>query len=232
MVNRGMSRIPVKLVTWDEIIEWSWSLADKIRESGYKPDVIVALARGGYVPARLLCDFLDIENLLSIQSQHWTEAAKREERAIIKYPYKIDLAGQKVLIVDDICDTGESLILARRFISENWNPGEIKIATLQWISSVAKLKPDYYTVEVKDWTWFQYPWTRLEDTYEFIKRMMNETYKETGKKEWSYQEIIEGFREWYGIDVGERYYRDALRILIEKGIITYNPVDKKYILKV
>ncbi len=225
-----MARVPVKLVDWSEIVDWAWELARKIKKSGYKPDVVVALARGGYVPARLLCDFLDIENLLSIQSQHWTEAAKKEERAIIKFPYKVDLSGLKVLIVDDICDTGESLILAKKFIQENWKPAEIKIATLQWISPVAKIKPDYYTIEVKDWTWFQYPWTRLEDTYQFIKRMMTETYKETGKKEWTYTEIVDGFKEWYGIDVGERYYKDALALLEEKGVIKYDRSRGKYIL--
>ncbi|RLG83013.1 MAG: phosphoribosyltransferase [Thermoprotei archaeon] len=225
-----MPRVPVKLVSWEDIVNWAWELANKIRKDGYRPDVIIALARGGYVPARLLCDFLDVENLISIQSQHWTEAAKKEERAIIKYPYKIDLSGHRVLVVDDICDTGESLILAKNYILENWNPVELKIATLQWISPVAKIKPDYYTIEVKDWTWFQYPWTRLEDTYEFLKRMMTETYKEIGKKEWSYEEIIKGFHEWYGIDVGERYYRDALRILEEKNIIKYDISRDKYIL--
>ena len=211
--------MPVKLVSWSDVVEWSYGLARVVRESGYRPRVVVALARGGYVPARLLCDFLDIENLLSLQSQHWTEAAKREERAIIKYPYRVDLDGAPVLVVDDICDTGESLILAKKYIEENWNPGEVRTATLQWISPVAKIKPDYYYIEVKEWTWFQYPWTRLEDTYQFIKRIMEETSRETGKREWSRQEIIESFKEWYGIDVGEPYYTEALRILEEKGVI-------------
>jgi len=226
-----MPRIPVKLVSWEEIVDWSWELARKIRESGYKPDIVVAIARGGYVAARLICDFLDIENLVSLQSQHWTEAAKKEERAIIKFPYKINLKGMKALIVDDIADTGESLILAKKFVTENWNPDEVKIATLQWISPVSKIKPDYYTIEVKDWTWFQYPWTRLEDTYEFIKRMMEDVAKETGKKEWSYEEIVEKFKEWYGIDVGDRYYKDALRILEEKHVIEYDRVSRKYLFK-
>ncbi|NPA97982.1 MAG: phosphoribosyltransferase [Crenarchaeota archaeon] len=225
-----MPRVNVRLVSWEDIVDWAWGLADKIRASGYKPDVVVALARGGYVPARLICDFLDIENLLSIQSQHWTEAAKAEEKAIIKFPYTVDLSGMRVLLVDDIVDTGDTLSLAKKFVTENWKPLEARTAALQWISPVAKFKPDYYYIEVKEWIWFQYPWTRLEDTYQFIKRMMTETYKETGKKEWSYQEIIDGFKEWYGIDVGERYYRDALRILEEKGIIKHDETTGKYVL--
>ncbi|WP_048058889.1 phosphoribosyltransferase [Desulfurococcus amylolyticus] len=227
-----MPRVRTHLVTWDEIVEWSMNLARIIRENGYKPELVVAVSRGGFVPARLICDFLGVENLASIQSQHWTEAAKAEERAILKYPFKLDASGMKVLVVDDIVDTGETLRLARDYIRDSWSPLEVKTAALQWISPVAKYKPDYYYLEVKEWIWFQYPWTRLEDTYQFIKRMMSETYKETGKKEWSYKEIIDGFKEWYGIDVGDMYYREALRILLEKDIVKYDPGRDKYLLKV
>ena len=226
-----MTKISVKLVSWNEVVNWSWELADMIRRSGYKPNIVVALARGGYIPARLLCDLLDIENLVSAQSQHWTEAAKKEDKAIIKYPYKINLSGHKVLVVDDICDTGESLILAKDYIIKNWDPSEVNTATLQWISSVAKIKPDYYAMEVKKWIWFQYPWTRLEDTYEFINRIMNETYKETGKNTWGYDEIVNSFIEWYGVDVGERYYKKALYMLEEKGIIRYDHKRNEYLLR-
>lgn len=227
-----MPRIKTYLVSWEEIVDWSMHLAEIVLKDGYRPDIVVAVSRGGFVPARLLCDFLGIENLLSIQSQHWTEAAKAEEKAVLKYPYNIDAHGLKILVVDGIVDTGETLKLARDYIRENWRPNEVKTAALQWISPVAKFKPDYYYIEITEWTWFQYPWTRLEDTYQFIKRMMVETYKETGKKEWNYQEIINGFKEWYGIDVGEVYYKKALEVLVTKGIITFDKNRNVYVLKV
>ncbi len=214
-----MPRVPVKLVTWEEIVEWSRGLAKKIEESGYRPDVVIAIARGGFVPARLVCDFLGIENLLSIQSQHWTEAARKGERAIIKFQYTIDLRGLRALLIDDIVDTGDSMILAKKFIEENWKPDELRTAALQWISTVAKIKPDFYYIEVKDWVWFQYPWTRLEDTMQFIKRMLLEESKELGKTAWSYDEIKRKFVEWYGIDVGDAYYIEALEALVRKGIL-------------
>ena len=214
-----MPRVPVKLVSWDEVVEWARGLARRIKESGYRPTVVIAVARGGYVPARLLCDFLGVENLLSIQSQHWTEAAKAAEKAVLKFPYKVDLSGHKALLVDDIVDTGETLLLARDYVLREWKPDELRVAALQWISSVAKFKPDYYYLEVREWVWFQYPWTRLEDTMQFIKRMMEEVAKEEGKREWKYDEIKEKFREWYGIDVGDEYYRDALEMLAEKGVV-------------
>lgn len=214
-----MPRVPVKLVSWEEIVEWSRGLARKIKESGYKPTVIIAVARGGYVPARLLADFLNVTNMLSIQSQHWTEAARAAEKAILKFPYKVDLSDHDALLVDDIVDTGDTLLLAREYILKNWKPRTLKIATLQWISTVAKFKPDYYYIEVKDWTWFQYPWTRLEDVTQFIERMLREEAKETSKKTWTLSEIKEKFYEWYGIRVEEYYYYDALDLLEEKGVI-------------
>lgn len=223
-----MVKIPVKLVSWEEIVEWTRQLARKIKDSGYKPDVVIAIARGGYVPARLICDFLEIENLLSIQSQHWTEAAKKAERAIIKFQYKVDLSGMKALLVDDIVDTGESVILAKKFIEENWKPSELRIAAMQWISSVAKIKPDYYAVEVKEWVWFQYPWTRLEDITQFLKRMINEELK--GKiKEISKQNLILKFKEWYGIEPPKDYYEEALKLLFEQGLIQL--IEDKIIIK-
>ena len=221
-----MVKVKTRLVTWDEIVSWSRKLAKKIKESGYKPSIVIAVARGGYIPARLLCDFLGIENLVSIQSQHWTEAAKMAEKAIIKFEYKLDLKGMKALLVDDIVDTGESLLLAKKFIESEWKPSELRIAALQWISPVAKFKPDYYVIEVKEWTWFQYPWTRLEDVTQFLRRMLSEEGKT--KKEWTYDEIVEKFKEWYGIDVGEAYYKDALESLIEEGFL--KKVNDKFVL--
>jgi len=214
-----LPRVNVKLVTWDEIVEWSRGLARKIKEDGYRPTVIVAVARGGYVPARLLADFLNVTNMLSIQSQHWTEAAKAAERAILKFPYTVDLRGHRALLVDDIVDTGETLMLAREYILENWRPDELRVAALQWISPVAKFKPDYYYLEVREWAWFQYPWTRLEDVTQFIRRMLKEAAEETGKREWSYEEIKKMFKEWYGIEVEEFYYQDALELLVEEGFL-------------
>jgi len=219
MVNNILPRVPVKIVEWSEIVEWARGLADKIRESGYSPDVIVAVARGGYVPARLLADFLDVTNMLSIQSQHWVEAAKAAEKAILKFPYTVNLSGYNVLLVDDIVDTGDTLLLARDYIQKEWKPETVKIAVLQWISTVAKFKPDYYQIEVKDWVWFQYPWTRLEDTQQFIQRIFKED--ERAKKGITREELVKLFHEWYGITPGELgfYWNMALERLIGKGII-------------
>jgi len=212
-------RVPVKLVSWDEIVEWSLGLGKVIESSGWTPDMVVAVARGGYVPARLLCDYLGVTDLMSLQSQHWVEAAKAAQKAIIRNAYSIEARGLKVLVVDDIVDTGETLALARDFIRAEWKPEDVRTAALQWISPIAKFKPDYYYIEVKDWTWFQYPWTRLEDLTQFIERVFREDERARGGL--SEEDLRRVFTEWYGVrpeDFGS-YWRLALERLTSKGIL-------------
>ena len=112
-----VNKVNTKLVQWEEVVRWCQKLAEKIEESGYIPDIVIAIARGGYVPARLLCDFLNVDDLLSIQVLHWGRAAEITAVAHIKYPYEVDLHGKKVLLVDDIVDTGDSVIVARDYLS-------------------------------------------------------------------------------------------------------------------
>ncbi|MEB2793054.1 MAG: phosphoribosyltransferase [Caldisphaeraceae archaeon] len=214
-----MAKVPVKLVSWDEIADWSLNLAKKIEESGWLPDIIVAVARGGYVPARLLCDYLGVNDLLSLQSQHWVEAAKATQKAILRHAYAIETPGKNILVVDDIVDTGETLSLAKDFIERSWKPEGVRTAALQWISSVAKYRPDYYLIEVKDWSWFQYPWTRLEDVMEFIVKIFREDKR--AKVGLNTHELEKVFTEWYGIEPSRlgMYWDLALSKLRKQGKI-------------
>lgn len=213
-----MPKIPVKVVSFDEIAEWARKLAVKIKESGWQPDVIVAIARGGYVPARLLCDWLGVSDLLSIQIVHWPAAAQVAERAYVKYPLSVDLSGKKVLIVDDIVDTGDSVELAKKSVEACCAPAEVKTAALQVITSVAKFIPDYYAIEVKEWVWFAYAWNAVEDAGGFIMKIV----KETGKTDWCLDELIKAHVEWYGDEYVEKrfgYIMYAADMLARRGLI-------------
>jgi len=68
---------PTKFVSWDEVFEWSWRLASKVKESNWKPQVIVGVGRGGYVVSRILCDLLEVESLVAVPLK-WQELRKRE----------------------------------------------------------------------------------------------------------------------------------------------------------
>ncbi|MCI4396776.1 MAG: phosphoribosyltransferase [Thermoprotei archaeon] len=188
--------MPVKLVNWDDVVTWSKDLAEKIKSDGFYPDVIVAIARGGVVTARLLCDYLGVIDMLSIKVEHWVETAAHTENASIKYPFNIDLSKKRVLLVDDICDTGKSVEVAKEHIMSFSKPAELRTATMQYISPVSKYKPDYYSEEVKEWYWYMYPWNYFEDSINLVKKIL----QSDASKKWSIEELEKEFRNSYTID--------------------------------
>ncbi|MEM1600315.1 MAG: phosphoribosyltransferase, partial [Sulfolobaceae archaeon] len=158
-------------------------------------DVIIAIARGGLVPARLLADILGIFDVLSIKVEHWVVTASHTPEAKIKYPFKLDLQGKNVLIVDDITDTGDSIDLSKKYVIENFNTTNVKTATLQYIKPVAKVTPDYYAEEITNWTWFMYPWNYWEDEINLVNKILIEK----GKENTDINQLKELFAENYGI---------------------------------
>ena len=188
-----MPKIPVRVVKWEEVVEWSTGLAEKVKESDYNPDIIIAIARGGLVPARIVADVLGVIDILSIKIEHWIETASFTPQARVKYPYKLNLEGKKVLIVDDITDTGDSVDLARKYVKENFNPFEIKTATMQIIKPTAKIEPDYYAVVVEDWTWFMYPWNYWEDEINLVKKIVAEDNRVINDLELLKKKFVESY---------------------------------------
>jgi hypothetical protein len=215
IVNFQMPKVNTKKVTWDEVEEWSTLVSNKIYASGWLPEVIIAISRGGYVPARLVCDRLVVGDLVSLQVCHWPSAAQMAKEAAVKYPLDYDLNHKRVLIMDDVSDTGDSIIVAKDYIWTKCRPDDIRVATLQWMSGSSKIKPDFYAEEVKKWCWYQYPWTRLEDVIGFISTIINE---EKGKNEWTLEDVAGRFPEWYGVTFENWFYEHALEYLSGKGV--------------
>ncbi|RLF09589.1 MAG: phosphoribosyltransferase [Thermoprotei archaeon] len=221
-MSKGMK---VKVVSWEDVVKWCKELARKIRASGFKPDVVVAIARGGFTPARLLCDYLDIVDLLSIKIEHWIETGKHKEEATIKYPFDYDFSGKKVLIVDDIADTGKSVVVAKKHISDVCKPQELKTATMQLIPATSMIVPDYYVDEVKEWTWYMYPWNFTEDMINLIMRIVNDKPDET----WTSTLIAERFKEWYGVEFPLAVYEEIMEEMVFRGKLS--KVDGGYVKK-
>jgi hypoxanthine phosphoribosyltransferase len=187
-----LPKIPVKVVTWADIVRLSDELAEKIKVS-YSPDVIIAVARGGLVPARLLADALGVVDVLSLKVEHWVVTASHTPEARIKYPYKVDLSDKKVLIVDDITDTGDSLILTSKFVTENFSPKVLRTATLQHIASSSKYQPDFFAQIITEWAWFMYPWNYWEDEINLVRKLLEE------RKGVKVSELERDFEESYGV---------------------------------
>jgi hypothetical protein len=79
--------------------------AKAIKSSGYRPDLVIAVGRGGYVPASV-CDFMLHSQLTSIKIEHWGIAARKQDTAEVRSPLSVNVVGLKVLIIDDVTDTG------------------------------------------------------------------------------------------------------------------------------
>lgn len=186
------TKFQCELVSWGKIVSLTRKLALLIKEDGYCPGVIIAIGRGGYVPARLLADYFDIMNLTSIKVEHYKAGAHRQEVARIKYPLSVDVSGQHVLVVDDVSDTGDTFEVAIQNILEHSEPAGIKTAVLHH-KAVSSFVPDYYACMVIKWRWIIYPWAVVEDISSFIDEM--------APRPASLEGISEQLTQGYGIRV-------------------------------
>ncbi len=184
-----------KMVSWEEVYSFCKSLARKVEESGYEPETIIGLARSGFVPSRLLSDFLGITDLVCLKVEHWLDTTgEHKDEATIPYQIPFKIEGRKVLVVDDIVDTGKSMNISIDYIKK-FKPKEVKSAVMQYITSSQHI-PDYYVVKVTDWTWFIYPWNKVEDLCNLTLRLLKKS--EQGL---TLNQIKNGFKEKYGLEV-------------------------------
>lgn len=64
-------KLPCTLVTWESVYRLCRELVRQIRLSGFRIDMIVAIARGGYIPGRLISDMLGVHDLTSFKVEHY-----------------------------------------------------------------------------------------------------------------------------------------------------------------
>ena len=207
-----MKKFPARLASWEEIERWAKEGAWKVLEEGWEPDVVVGLARGGWVAARLYCDYLGVKDLVSLKIEHWGVTATPDGKAKLKYGSNYNLEGKKVLIVDDISDTGESLTLAKNYV-ENQKPAEIRVATLLTVRG-SRFKPDYYGEEI-DWAWIVFPWNFVEDMINLVNNLFEE------KETLTTDEIVELFKELHGLEVPKGKLEEALRIAERRKVFKF-----------
>jgi hypothetical protein len=199
---------PCQLITWEEAYQLSRRLARQIKSSGFRPDLVVAIGRGGYVPARIVCDFLLHNLLTSIKVEHWDIAACKRPEAKVRFPLAVDVRGQSVLIIDDVTDTGDTLRAALDYLKE-LGGGEMKTGVLQH-KVTSTVEPDFYADLIKEWRWIIYPWAAHEDLVGFAEKVLSE---EPGSGE----EIGARLKERYELAVDDSTLREVLDDLVERN---------------
>ena len=144
--------------SWKKITELCMDIANRVVESEFSPDVLIGISRGGLVPVRLLSDYLGVKNVAIIRIEFYEKVGETKAKPEITQPLSVDVSGKRVLIVDDVADSGNSLIVAISHLKEK-GASEIKTATLHYKSS-SLIKPDYYSEGTT--AWVVYPWEKEE----------------------------------------------------------------------
>ena len=165
-----MGELKFLYLTWDDVQRAAEKTADKIKEDGFTPDIMIAISRGGFDPARILSDQLNIRKLASLQIIYYSSLNEKMKEPQVLFPLNAQIKGLKVLVIDDVSDSGHSLLAAKKY-TEEMGAREVRVATLHhkpW----SQFKPDYYADEVDQW--ILYPWEPNESIQDLV-HMLTET---------------------------------------------------------
>jgi len=206
------------VTNWDYMDNLCIKVAEEIREDNFKPDMIVALAKGGWFAGRILCDLLGLDDLASLKIEHYAGVAKGDVK--IKYSLPTEsINGKEVLIVDDIANTGESIRTAKEYIESN-GAKDVKTATLQLLYT-SKFIPDYFGEYMEEWAWVIFPWNFFEDMIDIISMLMEREKREL----WSEWDIKWGLYRCHQIDpiyleiAQPRRFLDVMSEMEWRGIV-------------
>jgi uncharacterized protein len=161
--------------SWDDVLSMAIKLAEKIRTGETSPfDCIVGVSRGGLALTRMMSDLLDVQNVMITRCEYYTDIGEKKKAPIITQKIQGSIARKNVLVVDDVADTGESLIVIKNYL-ESKRPKWVKIATA-YIKPWCKVIPNYYISTTNAWIIF--PW----EYYEAIKSLSAKNGKDILRK--------------------------------------------------
>ncbi len=145
-----------EVLGWQEFGDAARDLAHQVVESGYEPDLILSITRGGLLPAGAIAYALDLKNVHIINVEYYTGTDRRLPQPVLlpPLPNTSSLSDQRVLIVDDVADTGETLRRVRDFCDEH--AAESRVAVL-YEKSRSIIACDY--VGRRTDAWIMFPWS-------------------------------------------------------------------------
>src|ERR671925_1924441 len=119
-----------EVMHWQELGAGARELAQMVADDGYRPDLILAIARGGLLVAGALAYALGVKNTFTMNVEFYTGIDERLEMPMILPPVPdlVDFAETRVLIADDVADTGATLALVQEFCAGK--VGEVRCAVL------------------------------------------------------------------------------------------------------
>jgi hypoxanthine phosphoribosyltransferase len=145
-----------EVLTWELFGTASRELAVQVADSGYRPDLIFSVARGGLFVAGALGYALDVKNLHVANVEFYTGVDERLPLPIMLPPVPdlVDMAGARVLVTDDVADTGATLKLVRDFCADK--VGDVRCAVV-YEKPRSEVRCEY--VWRRTDRWINFPWS-------------------------------------------------------------------------
>lgn len=155
-----------EILTWEIFGQASRRLAEIVADDGFRPDLILAITRGGLFPAGALGYALSVKNLHTMNVEFYTGVDQRLEMPVVlpPVPQAVDLTGARVLVADDVADTGETLRLVRDFCADH--VAEARCAVL-YEKPRSLVKCEY--VWKRTDRWIEFPWSTQPPVAEPLK---------------------------------------------------------------
>ncbi|MFF5991101.1 phosphoribosyltransferase [Prauserella flavalba] len=145
-------------LTWELFGTAGRELAMQVADSGFRPDLILSIARGGLFVAGALGYALDVKNLHVMNVEFYTGVDQRLDLPVMlpPVPNAVDLAGATVLVADDVADTGATLKLVRDFCADH--VAEVRCAVV-YEKPTSAVACEY--VWRRTDRWINFPWSTL-----------------------------------------------------------------------
>ena len=166
------------ITNWEYIYGLCRGVSNQVKDAEFEPDVVVALARGGWFAGRCICDFLGMDDLTSLKMEHYVGTGEKAEEPTVRYPMpEGSVEGKNVLVIDDIADTGGSIERAHEYVTDR-GASEVRTATLQLLQT-SEFEPQFVGERLEEWTWVVYPWNFIEDMIDLIGGVMEKADADT-----------------------------------------------------
>ena len=145
-------------LTWETFGDAARELARAIAEDGFRPDLILAIARGGMFVAGALGYALSVKNLHLMNVEFYNGVGSTLDMPVMlpPVPSAVDFSQKKVLIADDVADTGKTIELVQNFIAEH--VAEVRSAVV-YEKPGSLIKCDYVWKHTN--LWINFPWSTL-----------------------------------------------------------------------
>jgi hypoxanthine phosphoribosyltransferase len=145
-----------EVLTWELFGTATRQLAQSVVADGFAPTLLLTIARGGLLPAGAIGYALDLKNLMTMNVEFYTGVDERLDMPVMlpPVPAVVDLTGARVLIVDDVADTGETLKMVRDFCADH--VAETRCAVI-YEKPRSVVKCDY--VWRRTDRWIDFPWS-------------------------------------------------------------------------